>query len=268
MSDNRDSNPSGQWVFGRPVQREEPAHAPEPINHGGSNWITVSSEEAREMAEQAERYRAGRYQAEATSRAIDAARQRADLSRLVPPGTRDPEAYIAAMVAKVDGGHGAPLLDSSRVSESFSVPAALVFTSALGFPRSADTARPGDLLTVDVGGGVQTKMEVEQAVQEGLIRRARDGGYENLSAGQLQQTQQSTERAEQERKAADAALDAKRATGDEPDRETQSAIDYVTPTSLRRSSNEATACLSSASDFSRSFRRCSIVALRGVFSKV
>ena len=228
MSDNRDGNPSAQSVFGRPVQRDEPVHAPDPINHGGARWITVTSDEAREMAEQGERYQAGRHQADATSRAIDASRKQADLSRLVPPGTRDPEAYIAAMVAKSEAAQGAPVLDSSRVTSGFSIPTGLVFTSAQGFPRSAGAARPGDLLTVDLGGGVQTKMEVEHAVREGLIRRSAGGGYEGLSANEREQTQQDTDRAEQERKAAaEAALEAKRATGLEPDRETQSAIDYI-----------------------------------------
>lgn len=223
MSDNRDGLPSAQWVFGNPVHRDEPASGPTYIDHGGSKWVSVSSDEARELAEWAEHNKAGRAHAAATARAIDVARQGVDLSRMVPPGTRDPEAYIRAMAAKADASRDAPVLDSSRVSATIPPPKTPVFQTKAGMPRVGATATTDDLVMVDVGGGRMTGVEIPQALAMGLIRQAPGGGFEAISGAP-----QHTDPTEQERKAqADAALEAKRATGLEPDRETQAAIDFV-----------------------------------------
>ncbi|WP_289298270.1 hypothetical protein [uncultured Reyranella sp.] len=228
MSDNRDGNPSAQWIFGNPVQREEPARGPTYVDHGRAQWVTVNSDEAREMAEAQERNNTGRAQAEAIGRAIDASQRRADLSRMVPPGTRDPQAYINAMVAKAEAVEGSPVLDSSRVSASFTPPRAPTFQTKQGMPRVGATATADDLVLIDIGGHM-TGVEIPQALTMGLIRQSPGGGYEGLApAGDRMIRAEDVENAIRETKARIAGeLEAKRASGDEPDGDTQSAINFV-----------------------------------------
>ena len=154
-----------------------------------------------------------------TSLRIERAYGRLDPSTLAPPG-EDAAAYVRRMTERGAQDFTSASLDSSKITATIPPPSTINIRSAYGSPRVPAAAGPGDVLEITLGNRKVT-VEVEEAVRQGLLRHHRDGGYQAVSDTDAQQTKQPEE------KKGDPMLEAKRATGDEPDAETNSAIEDI-----------------------------------------
>ncbi|MGD9883394.1 MAG: hypothetical protein AB7U95_25110 [Reyranella sp.] len=130
-------------------------------------------------------------------------------------------AYLDAMVGRADGGNRPRHLDSRDVG-ALPIDGAILSDarSPVGFPRAISELTPD--CTVNYMG---TRMSVEEAVRQGLLEVDANGRYSvpNAEARQAQQREQE----QQQNAQAAAELQAKQATGDEPDSDAIAAIDRV-----------------------------------------
>lgn len=138
----------------------------------------------------------------------------------LPPGA-SPD-YVDQMVQRAE--QSGATFDTPAQAE-FAPPMAPEFRSRFGSPKAAAAASAGDLLIYNAGGKAM-EIEVSQAVAMGLIRPAAGGGFEAIPTVERQLAEQAQRQEEQQeqQKAAD-EREAMRATGDEPSRELQAAID-------------------------------------------
>lgn len=138
----------------------------------------------------------------------------------LPP--RADASYVERMVQRAE--QGGATFDTPTQAE-FAPPAAPEFRSRFGSPKAAAAASAGDLLIYNAGGTAM-EIEVSQAVTMGLIRPAAGGGFEGIPTTERQLAEQAQrQEEEQERQKASVEREAMRATGDEPSRELQAAID-------------------------------------------
>jgi hypothetical protein len=139
----------------------------------------------------------------------------------LPPGA-GPD-YIKQMVARAEQG-GSDFGNAPTPSD-FSPPMAPQFQTKAGFSRAAAAATADDVLVID-HGGQQITVEVSQAVKSGLIRPAAGGGFEAIPTAERQRAEEAQRQQEQqELQKVSEEREALRATGDEPPRELQAAID-------------------------------------------
>lgn len=143
----------------------------------------------------------------------------------IPPSALPPGAdasYVDRMVQRAE--QGGATFNTPQHAE-FTPPGAPEFRSKFGSAKAAAAATANDLLIYNAGG---TTMEIEvgQAVTMGLIRPAAGGGFEAIPTVERQLAEQAQRQEEQQelQKAAE-EREALRATGDEPSRELQAAID-------------------------------------------
>lgn len=144
---------------------------------------------------------------------------------LAPEGHPDPEGYISAMIARGGGNRNAPVLDSSKAPAP-PVDATILdkCLSPAGFKCSPADLKPG--ARVFYKG---YEIEVEQAVRQGLlVRDLQNGGYAlpNKDAQDARE-KVAKEAAEWEKQQQAGELEAKRASGDDCDAETQGALDIM-----------------------------------------
>lgn len=189
-------------------------------------WVNVSAEEARAIAPQSEFFNDAKRQSERTSQAVDAALSGPKWSDAAPAGV-DPRAYIAAMAGKADGNFVPEHRDGFKATLPLGAPTSLSIKTPWGASRPPGDAKPGDLLTIHISGQ-PVDLEIEQAVREGLVRRSAGGGYQPLPEEELRALQAEALRDMQKQKPIEGgALDAKRATGDEPDADTSALIGAI-----------------------------------------
>ena len=159
---------------------------------------------------------------------MDAALARPNLADMVPPGTSDPQKYLADMIGLAESS-GWYTRDNHSEPARFPQPRALTFYSAGGMTTAPTHVKPGDVVELDLrGDGTLTTIEVEHAVALGIVERDPNGGYRPIAeSAKDDQRRADAQRKELERQQYAQELEAKRATGDEPDANTQAAIEEM-----------------------------------------
>lgn len=146
------------------------------------------------------------------------------LRQLIPSYMSDAEgeAYLQAMIDKADGAGNPRNLDSTQVGALPIDPGILNDARSYG-GRPLQPSELTDDATVAYMG---TRLSVAQAVQQGLLEKTPWGEY-RVPSGAAREAQQREQQQQQAQQQA-AQVEALRATGDEPDMETQGAVDLVT----------------------------------------
>jgi hypothetical protein len=165
-------------------------------------------------------------EAQRTTRAAPSIKSGAvDYAALAPPGHPDPRAYVQEMAQR--GGHNgnAPVLDTAKMTGALPVDNSILneCRSPMGFVCPASDLKADG--TVSYKG---LRMTAAQAVKEGLLEDNGRGGFQLPSGESVKAREDAAKQADEQAKAQAAGdVEAKRATGEECDAETQGAIDLV-----------------------------------------